>query len=278
MNWYREIGVLVEALESPDFPGLLITELRHLVTFDLATIFVHQNRAGPRLVFDNFRSERTKRGLDAYLDHTYVLNPFYQANRQGLEAGVYRIGDLAPDGFFESELSRVPAVTLNPSEEIGYITDDWPVGMEEVDIAVTLDRQTTGEISIYRPAGKGGFEEDQLDRLRLVHPVVTACFKAFWSKHAHSYGADSPPDTGWADRAFESFGSDRLTGREREVVRLVLRGHSSESIGYHLEISITTVKTHRKHAYDKLGISTQAELLSAFLRYVREDGSLRQPR
>lgn len=275
MDWYREIGSLIEALEGANFPGLLVAKLRKLVAFNLATIFVYQDRAGPLLIFDNFRSERAKRGIDTYLDHTYVLNPFYQANRQGLEAGVYRIGELAPDGFFESEISKHPAVTINPSEEIGFVTNDWPVGMEEIDIAVDLGRRATAEISIYRPAGEGGFEEDQLDQLRLVHPVITACFKAYWSSCAHSYCGEPQPGTGWADRAFESFGADRLTRREQEVVRLVLRGHSSESIGFNLGISITTVKTHRKHAYDKLGISTQAELLSAFLRYVRADGNPR---
>ena len=56
------------------------------------------------------------------------------------------------------------------------------------------------------------------------------------------------------------------TEREREITQLILRGHSSQSIAFNLGISLGTVKTHRKNAYAKLGISSQSELLSLFLR------------
>ena len=48
-----------------------------------------------------------------------------------------------------------------------------------------------------------------------------------------------------------------------------LRGHSSESIGFNLGISLGTVKTHRKNAYAKLGVTSQSELLSVFLEAFR---------
>jgi DNA-binding CsgD family transcriptional regulator len=70
--------------------------------------------------------------------------------------------------------------------------------------------------------------------------------------------------------AFEKFGEGVLTRRERDVVRMVLRGHSSESIGRHLEISTGTVKIHRKNLYGKLGISSQSELFSKFISYLSD--------
>jgi DNA-binding CsgD family transcriptional regulator len=65
-------------------------------------------------------------------------------------------------------------------------------------------------------------------------------------------------------RAFERFGKP-LSARERQIVTLVLQGHSTESIARHLDISPGTVKIHRKNIYRKLAISTQAELFAAFL-------------
>ena len=59
-----------------------------------------------------------------------------------------------------------------------------------------------------------------------------------------------------------------LTRREREVVRLVLRGHSSNSIGRQFKITTGTVKIHRKNIYAKLGISSQSELFSHFISYL----------
>ena len=105
--------------------------------------------------------------------------------------------------------------------------------------------------------------------LEEVYPVIAACFQAHWRRHGAAYGRETVGRDVWADDALDQFGAPVLTRRQRQVIQLVLRGHSSESIGSHLEISMTTVKTHRKHAYEKLGISTQAELLSSFLRFAR---------
>ncbi|MEK6205148.1 MAG: helix-turn-helix transcriptional regulator, partial [Amylibacter sp.] len=68
---------------------------------------------------------------------------------------------------------------------------------------------------------------------------------------------------------FQDFGSDTLTAREQEVVQLILVGHSSNSVSLLLGISLTTVKTHRRNIYNKLQISSQAELFSLFLLYLK---------
>jgi DNA-binding CsgD family transcriptional regulator len=49
------------------------------------------------------------------------------------------------------------------------------------------------------------------------------------------------------------------------VALLVLQGASGQDIADTLAISVTTVKTHRKNLYAKLGISTQTELFSLAL-------------
>ena len=51
----------------------------------------------------------------------------------------------------------------------------------------------------------------------------------------------------------------------RPLAQLLLRGHSTVSVALQLGISPTTVKTHRKNLYAKLGIATQFELFSRFL-------------
>jgi DNA-binding CsgD family transcriptional regulator len=49
------------------------------------------------------------------------------------------------------------------------------------------------------------------------------------------------------------------------VINLVLHGHSTRTIADRLSISVETVKLHRKHAYAKLEVSSQAELFYLFL-------------
>ena len=52
---------------------------------------------------------------------------------------------------------------------------------------------------------------------------------------------------------------DRLSMREREVLRLVSSGHTSAEIGTKLEISAMTVNTHIKNIYRKLQVRTRAQ-------------------
>lgn len=53
-----------------------------------------------------------------------------------------------------------------------------------------------------------------------------------------------------------------LSGREREVIQLLARGHNAAFIMNELCISKSTVKTHINHIYKKLDIHTQQELLN----------------
>jgi DNA-binding CsgD family transcriptional regulator len=52
----------------------------------------------------------------------------------------------------------------------------------------------------------------------------------------------------------------RLTPREREVTRWVVLGHTNQQIAATLVVSPETVKTHIRHALEKLGVRSKAEL------------------
>jgi two-component system response regulator DctR len=52
-----------------------------------------------------------------------------------------------------------------------------------------------------------------------------------------------------------------LTGREREVTLLALKGLASKQIARELGISHRTVELHRSHALAKLGVDSVTELM-----------------
>jgi DNA-binding CsgD family transcriptional regulator len=264
-GWYREIGAIVDALEDGDLPERLVRALGHLAPFELAAIFVYRGRSRPLPVYDNFASADARKGIAAYVENTYVLNPFYQAYQKGLDSGVYRMRDLAPDAFFESEYYKAYRILPIRGEEIGYLTENWPRGMQELLLALALDDNVLAEITLSRPSDGPGFSEAEITRLGDVVPLVGALFRRYWAEFGDARSRTPPPDSR-VDDAFAEFGNSVLTGREREVTQLILRGHSSDSIGFNLGISLGTVKTHRKNVYAKLAISSQSELLSLFLK------------
>jgi DNA-binding NarL/FixJ family response regulator len=54
---------------------------------------------------------------------------------------------------------------------------------------------------------------------------------------------------------------DLLTDREREILQLVAEGRQNKEVAWLLNISITTVETHRTHILQKLGLHSVPELI-----------------
>lgn len=66
--------------------------------------------------------------------------------------------------------------------------------------------------------------------------------------------------TGARPRRSALTGPDALTGAERQVATLAADGLSNRQIAQHLFITQSTVETHLRHAFHKLGISSRAGL------------------
>ena len=87
------------------------------------------------------------------------------------------------------------------------------------------------------------------------------------------------------DAAFEEAQDERvaclaeecgLTNREREVLEQLALGHNSRYIAGALLISESTVRTHMRSIYRKLGVSTQSELVLLAAKGGLEQGAMRQ--
>ena len=66
-----------------------------------------------------------------------------------------------------------------------------------------------------------------------------------------------------------SRGADRrplLTAREREVLSLLVAGRSAPQIAAELVVGVTTVKTHLRHVYEKLGVNGAAAAVAEAVR------------
>ncbi|MBO0874938.1 MAG: helix-turn-helix transcriptional regulator, partial [Pseudonocardia sp.] len=57
-----------------------------------------------------------------------------------------------------------------------------------------------------------------------------------------------------------------LSVRERDITALVCRGMSSKEISERLHITVNTVQEHLKSIFDKTGVRSRRELVSAILQ------------
>ena len=68
------------------------------------------------------------------------------------------------------------------------------------------------------------------------------------------------------EQATERARYERLTDREREVMRLIAEGYTAPEIGEQLAISPKTVDTYKQRVNDKLGLTTRADYVKLALR------------
>ena len=66
---------------------------------------------------------------------------------------------------------------------------------------------------------------------------------------------------GYLQRSEEEAPYDRLTDREREILRLIAEGHSSREVADTLSISLKTVSNHRAKIMEKLDIHNRTEII-----------------
>jgi DNA-binding NarL/FixJ family response regulator len=76
--------------------------------------------------------------------------------------------------------------------------------------------------------------------------------------HLASRGLQVTPRSSPAGRG--PIGGELLTRREAEVLPLLERGRTNTQIAATLQIGVETVRTHARHIYRKLGVSSRGEI------------------
>lgn len=255
-KWNEDVGMVISAIGSPEFPSALVQALRTVVPFDYSVMFAYCGDARPIDLYDDFPTTKRRIFVTMYQEGPYMLDPFFLASKDNTESGLYRLKDLAPDRFYQSEYFRSYYVQTGLSEEIGYF--------------VTLPDSVTAVVSLMRADPTAAFSAREFQKLQSAEPVVRAAARRNWHDLSRRF-LDGKSTAGQGnlqqhiDHAFRNFGRSVLTPRERDVVEFVLKGYSSEAIGKILDISTGTVRIHRKNIYSKLGINSQGALFSQFI-------------
>ncbi len=256
-DWNSDLARSISSVGTTQFHETLVKMLQGLVEFDQSVIFAYYRDVPPIDLYDNFSKRKHHIHVTLYQEGPYLLDPFFQACSQDVKPSLYRLKELAPDRFYQSEYFRSYYARTGLAEEIGYFVD--------------LPGSVTIVVSLMRSDKYSAYSAREFRKLKEVSEIVSALMQ---QQHAELYHRFSGyvGDAGQSniqrsiDHAFRNFGKNLLTPRERDVVEYVLKGNSSAAIGRLLNITAGTVQIHRKNIYQKLGINSQGELFSQFIK------------
>lgn len=251
---------MLAELEQESFGATLLRSVGRLIDFDFLMVFAYRGAGKPLALADTLPAAQRQVVIDAYCAAPYMLDPFFQKVAAGVQAGCFRLRDIAPDRFRQSEYFRTHYSLTGIREEVGFY---FPLA--DATGVLSLARWEEGQAPLHPKLGRS-----DMDLLQALAPAISGLCSRHWASIATpaSLVRARPRDPAQVSAAYTEFGAKQLSERERQIVSLILQGHSTGSVAHLLDISAGTVKVHRKNIYRKLGLSTQAELFAAFLSFV----------
>lgn len=249
------IASVVGRIGKPSLPDALDGMLGTVAPFDLSAIFGFPFDERPLLLHNGYKDNAAPAALEAYLGGAYLFDPFYTACTQNIAPGVWRMRELAPDEFFDSEFYSSREVHPCISMQAGSL-------VEEIAFLFPLEGGFNACYSLMRSRGHP-FTQEEIDKLKAIEPFIRETVRTHWRDvrtNDRQLKLDDLMET-----AFASFCEDRLTYQQRRIVQLILRGNSNCAIGLILGVTEGTVKMHRQNIYKRLNISSQRELFAIFV-------------
>ncbi|MCR8923512.1 LuxR C-terminal-related transcriptional regulator [Dasania sp. GY-MA-18] len=254
--WNKQLAEAIAELTTDNFFPELLKQLAQSVAIDYPQVWLYRRDLTPKALYFQINEKERRAQIDNYIDGSYQLDPFYLAavNNQQPE-GLYRMTELSVRGFQQSDYYRSYYAQCDTADEIAFMID--------------LDEGTSLQISLMRNQGSPRFSEQELDFFRAIEPTIRelALQHAKLTNLAERAVDESYVAPGFEkniNQAFDLFGRSLLTGREKDVLGLTLQGCSTDVAAEKLNISIETLRRHRKHIYKKLDVNSQAELFSLF--------------
>ncbi len=108
--------------------------------------------------------------------------------------------------------------------------------------------------------------KSESDRDLVLAVEALANHKPFFTSHATELMLTNLSSAGGVFRRGASDVKERLTPREREIIRLISEGNSSKQVASALGISVKTADTHRANIMRKVQVHTVSELVRYALR------------
>jgi DNA-binding CsgD family transcriptional regulator len=241
----------IAATGTDDHVDRLIDLIGADVPHDLVTVTRYSATKIPEFVkHRRFSDEMVQRYLESY----YVYDPFYAFWRRERRLGVVPLNHLADDEVKRGQYIAEFLAQSKICDEVGILLEDggdWCLG-------IFLDRATRP----YKDSEIAALNE-RMSVFAELHALDIKSRKAGFLRTSKPIARGASPrrepiipDELWPE----------LSGRERELVQLILAGHPTATIAQRLGITVGTTKNHRRRIYEKLDITTERELFLQFFQ------------
>ncbi|NVK40726.1 MAG: helix-turn-helix transcriptional regulator [Oceanospirillaceae bacterium] len=259
-DWYGQLADIVDHLGSESFTERLMAALTGRIPVDQSMIIAFHRDSAPSILFADVDEPLRRAVVDSYVQGPYLLDPWYELVKRQASGGLYMLKEVAPDNFFSSEYYLTYYRDTRLKNEAVYL--------------VPLDDGAQLQISMgFYSTALGG---SVVQALRTIEPLILSLSRRHWGPGSALAGDGNAERAAVHHRVssvFQSFGASVLTERERQLALMILRGYSLKASAESLGIAMGTVKVHCKNLYQKLGITSQAELFSLFIDALTMPGS-----
>jgi len=263
------VGGVIAALGSPRFGSQYVELFSDVLAFDQCTVFAFRAAQPPDPVVLEGRSAQM-RELAQALGREYVSGGFKQD----------------PNVLREHPLDRPTVHCLSATELTNRVYrlrfyDEPSLAHELVVLGQSDD--VLFYSSFYRTDRRARFCKSEVDQMNgIARFAVNVLHRHFELMGKNSGGLSSPglscqSLTGERRQRMLRHLKDALLSqpyllspREAEVCAGIILGYTTLGISLNFGISVSTVATHRKRAYRKLGISSQNELFSRYFQVVTQ--------
>ena len=240
---------LIPALGEPQFGAAFVEMLRSLAGVAFCTLFDFAGfRSAPQTLLadgDSLSSEARSYLDTIYSSKLFERDPLYRLakhKRAKLPPVVYRISRNDLDPLYRKEVFERADI------------------LEKAAILIA-GKKSFYCLNMYRMQEGGDYEAETFRKIQNAAPILSSLVQ----KHAELLDLGSPVfNLETVTARLSRICHNRLTAREIEVCARIVCGYSSEAIALDLNVSVNTVYTHRRHAYENLGIGTQNQLFAIF--------------
>ncbi len=254
-RWNSDLANIVAHVGEPIFFQQVFAAIEAQVPVAMPQAWLYHKDLPPKLLDHKISKEAYTSQVDKYLEGPYREDPFFKISLSAPRNNCYRLSRLITGNFEDSSYHR-----------------DYYGSTGTVDEAIIVTRLGDGSvvnISFMRLESHGEFSDGEYNWLYSVSQVIAELIELhtrreeFVESNLLKPGVDHHIQQG-----FEYFGTSYVSEREQEVLELLLRGYGADTSAERLNISLETVRRHRKSIYKKLDVNSQADLFALFINTI----------